>query len=469
MSARAPILGHDPAPGPAPTRRRAPRGEGEDAPVSSSTAQHPDAVRIALLGCGTVGSQVVRLLREHADDLAARAGARLELVGIAVRDTDAERDPWVPRELLTADAAALVARADIVVELIGGIDPVRPLVLAALESGATVVTGNKALLAAHGPELHGAAERSGADLYYEAAVAGAVPVVYGLRESLAGDNVDAVLGIVNGTTNFILDEMATRGLSFDDALALAQELGYAEADPTADVDGHDAAAKAAILASLAFHTRVSIDDVPVTGIRQVTAADMAEAREAGYVIKLLAVARRITDNGTRGISVRVHPALLPATHPLAAVRGAFNAVVVEAEAAGRLMFYGQGAGGAPTASAVLGDLVAAASHKVHGGNAPRESTYAELPLVTDAQTPARTQVQLRLADEPGTLAAVAGVYGEHGVSIESVRQTGADDGDARITIVSHLATEAALAQTVAKLSDDPRVHEVVSVMRVEGN
>ncbi|WP_205739826.1 homoserine dehydrogenase [Georgenia sp. SYP-B2076] len=433
------------------------------------TAQRPGGVvRIALLGCGTVGSQVVRLLQEHADDLAARAGARLELAGIAVRDTAAERSPWVPRELLTDDAASLVRTADVVIELIGGIEPVRPLVLAALESGATVVTGNKALLAAHGPELHAAAERSGADLYYEAAVAGAVPVVYGLRESLAGDNVNAVLGIVNGTTNFILDEMATRGLSFDDALALAQERGFAEADPTADVDGHDAAAKAAILASLAFHTRVSIDDVPVTGIRAITAEDMAEARESGHVIKLLAVARRLADDGTRGISVRVYPALVPTSHPLAAVHGAFNAVLVEAASAGTLMFYGQGAGGAPTASAVLGDVVAAASHKVHGGNAPRESVYAALPLLTPEQTPARTQVQLRLADKPGTLAKVAGVYGEQGVSIESVRQTGASDGDARITIISHLATEAALERTVAKLSEEPRVREVVSVMRVEG-
>ncbi|GAA1644299.1 homoserine dehydrogenase [Georgenia ruanii] len=433
-----------------------------------STPTDSGVVRVALLGCGTVGSQVVRLMHEHADDLAARASARLELVGIAVRDTAAERAPWVPRELLTDDAEALVRSADVVVELIGGIGPVRHLVLAALDGGASVVTGNKALLAAHGPEVHGAAKRSGADLYYEAAVAGAVPVVYGLRESLAGDNVNAVLGIVNGTTNYILDEMATKGLSFEEALAEAQELGYAEADPTADVDGHDAAAKAAILASLAFHTRVGIEDVPVTGIRDVTAEDMAEAREAGMVIKLLAVARRVTDNGTRGISVRVHPALVPATHPLAAVHGAFNAVLVEAEAAGRLMFYGQGAGGAPTASAVLGDLVAAASHKVHGGNAPRESTYAALPLLDPEHTPARTQVEIRLVDRPGTLSAVAGIYGRNGVSIESVRQTGTGADDARVTIVSHRSTEAALARTVAELSEDLRVHEVVSVMRVEG-
>lgn len=431
-----------------------------------SEATH--AVRVALLGCGTVGTEVVRLLTTSSEDFAARVGAPLELVGIAVRDIDAPRDPVVPRDLLTTDAAGLATRADLVVELIGGVEPARTLVLAALGAGASVITGNKALLAAHGPELHAAAERSGADLYYEAAVAGAVPVVYGLRESLAGDKVTAVLGIVNGTTNFILDEMATRGMSFDDALARAQELGYAEADPTADVDGHDAAAKAAILASLAFHTRVGIDDVPVTGIRDVTAEDMAEARADGYVIKLLAVARRVSDDGTRGIAVRVHPALLPETHPLAAVRGAFNAVVVEAEAAGRLMFYGQGAGGAPTASAVLSDVVAAASHKVHGGNAPRESVYAQLPLLGPEAVPARAQVQLVLSDRPGTLAAVAGVYGRHGVSIESVRQVRAADGRSHITIVSHEATEAALEATVADLAVEDRVHEVVSVMRVEG-
>ncbi len=432
------------------------------------TTQSHDVVRVALLGAGTVGSQVVRLLREHADDLAARAGARLEIAGIAVRDTAAERDPWVPRELLTTDAAGLATSADIVIELIGGIEPPRTLAAAALASGATVVTGNKALVAAHGPELHAAAEAGGADLYYEAAVAGAVPVVYALRESLAGDHVTAVLGIVNGTTNYILDEMATRGLGFDEALAQAQALGYAEADPTADVDGHDAAAKAAILASLAFHTRVSIDDVEVTGIRDVTAEAMAEARDAGYVIKLLAVARLVETDGVRGISVRVHPALVPSTHPLAAVRGAFNAVVVEAEAAGTLMFYGQGAGGAPTASAVLSDVVAAASHKVRGGSAPKESIYAQLPFLTPDQAPARVQVQLRLVDEPGTLSAVTGVFGAHRVSIESVRQLAAADGDARVTIVTHEASEAALAAAVAQVEALDEVHEVVSVTRVEG-
>ncbi|GAA4416707.1 homoserine dehydrogenase [Georgenia halophila] len=436
---------------------------------TSDTARADGVVRIALIGCGTVGSQVVRLLTEHGEDWAARSGAQLELVGIAVRDAAAERDPWVPRELLTEDVSGLIERTDVVVELIGGIEPARTLVLEALRGGRTVVTGNKALLAAHGPEVHAAVESGDADLYYEAAVAGAIPVVYGLRESLAGDNVVTVAGIVNGTTNYILDEMTMRGLSFDDALAQAQQLGYAEADPSSDIDGHDAAAKAAILASLAFHTRVGIDDVPVTGIRDVTVEDVTQARENGYVMKLLAVARRTPRRGRpAGIAVRVHPALVPETHPLAAVHGPFNAVVVEAESAGRLMFYGQGAGGVPTASAVLSDIVAAAGHAIRGGHAPRESTYAQLPLLGPEATPARTRVQISLADQPGTLAAVAGIYGEENVSIESVHQQRSDEGVARITITSHVATEAALERTVARLVAERSVEDVVSVSRVEG-
>ena len=427
-------------------------------------------VRIALLGCGTVGSQVVRLLREREADLAARAGAPLELIGIAVADPTRPREPWVPVELLTADAEALARSADVVIELIGGIDPPRRLVLAALEAGATVVTGNKALLAVHGPELYAAAEANDTDLYYEAAVAGAIPVVYGLRESLAGDRVQAILGIVNGTTNFILDEMAKRKLPFDAALARAQELGYAEADPTADVDGFDAAAKAALLASLAFHTRVGIDDVDTEGIRHLTATDIADAAAGGHVLKLLAVARRRDDDQARGISVRVYPALLPATHPLATVRGAYNAVLLECEAAGTLMFYGAGAGGAPTASAVLSDVVAAASHRAHGGHAPRESTYANLPFLTPEQTPAQAQIGVLVDDRPGALARVAGIYAAHGVSIESVRQESPQEpGEpALVVITSQLTTEAALTQTVAGLRADPNVHEVASVRRVEG-
>nr|NLD40343.1 homoserine dehydrogenase [Actinomycetales bacterium] len=421
------------------------------------------SVRVAVLGAGTVGSQVIRLLQESADDFAARAGAPIELVGIGVSSIEKEREPWIDRSLLTTDLAGLTTSAQIVIELIGGIDPARDLVLSALNAGATVVTGNKALLASHGPELFEAAAASGADLYYEAAVAGAVPVVYALRESLAGDTVTRVLGIVNGTTNYILDEMATKGLAFESALADAQRLGFAEADPTADVDGHDAAAKAALLASLAFHTRVAIEDVDTEGIRSVTAEDIELAESAGYTLKLLAIADRLAG----GVSVRVSPTLVPHAHPLAAVRGSFNAVVVEAEAADRLMFYGRGAGGAPTASAVLSDVVAAASHKVRGGNAPRESAYAALPVLGPEDALTAQQIRLRVSDEPGVLATVAGAFAAHGISIESVRQLAAENGDAALSIVTHVARAAALAATVSDLEAAASVREVVSVLPVE--
>ncbi len=428
------------------------------------------ALRVAVLGCGTVGTEVVRLLHEQAADLTARTGARLELVGVAVRDTTTPRDPVVDPALLTTDSAGLVRRADLVVELMGGLEPARTLVRDAIDAGASVVTANKALLAAHGPELYEAAEARGVDLYFEAAVAGAVPVVRGVRESFAGDRVNRVLGIVNGTTNFILDEMTTRGVGFGEALADAQALGYAEADPTADIDGHDAAAKIAILASLAFHTRVSIDDVPVEGIRYVTAADVAAATRGHHVIKLLAVAeRRPTADGGEGIAVRVHPALLPTDHPLAAVHGAFNAVVVDTEAAGRLMFYGQGAGGAPTASAVLGDVVAAARNRVSGGIGPVESRYAQLPILGPDEVTTQFQLRLEVADRPGVLAAIAGTFGEHGVSSRTVtqEQVGDNDGAAELVVVTHRASEAALAATAEAVARIPSVKRVLAVTRVE--
>src|SRR6188472_874397 len=364
-------------------------------------------MKVAVLGCGSVGSQVVRLLVEQADDLGARIGASVELAGVAVRRIDAPREVDVPDGLLTTDAAGLVARddVDVVVEVIGGIEPARALILSALENGASVVTANKALLAEDGPTLFEAAEKAGRDLYYEAAVAGAIPILRPLRESLAGDKVTRVLGIVNGTTNFILDKMDTSGAGFTEALEEAQELGYAEADPTADVEGFDAAAKAAILASLAFHTRVSIDDVQREGITALTADDVAWAAGTGHVIKLLAIAERNTDDqGRAGIQVRVHPALVPADHPLAGVRGAFNAVFVEAEAAGELMFYGRGAGGAPTASAVMGDVVSVARHRVLGGRGPVESSYADLAMLPASAAITRYQVRLDVADRPGVLA-----------------------------------------------------------------
>jgi homoserine dehydrogenase len=430
----------------------------------------PRALRIAILGCGVVGTEVVRLLTTQATDLAARSGARLELVGIAVRDTQAERDPVVPRELLTTDAAELVTRADVVIEVVGGIEPARTLLLRAIEHGAAVVTANKALLAQDGPTLYAAADAAGVDLYFEAAVAGAIPIVRPVRESLAGDKVRRVLGIVNGTTNYVLDRMATEGLDLEQAVKEAQALGYAEADPTADVEGFDAAAKAAILASLAFHTRVSIDDVDREGITSVTADDVAWAERTGYVIKLLAIAERRDE----GVQVRVHPALVPLAHPLAGVRGAFNAVFVEAEAAGELMFYGRGAGGAPTASAVLGDVVSAARHRVLGGKGPVESSYADLPVLPASAARTRYQIRLDVQDRPGVLAQVATVLATHEVSIEAVRQAPAPagtlggDGIARLIITTHEASEAALAATVAAIGDHEAVRRVISVLRVEG-
>jgi homoserine dehydrogenase len=427
-----------------------------------------NSVRVALLGCGVVGSEVVRLLDEQAADLAARVGAPLELVGVAVRRP--ARHAELPSDLVTTDAAALVARedVDVVVEVIGGIEPVRSLLLTALRSGKSVVSANKALLADDGATLHDAAARNGADLYYEAAVAGAIPLLRPIRESLAGDRITRVMGIVNGTTNFILSRMDATGAGFDEALAEATALGYAEADPTADVDGYDAASKAAILAGLAFHTRVTASDVYREGIGDVTAADMAGAQAMNCTIKLLAICERTRspESSRDHVAVRVHPAMIPRTHPLAGVGDAFNAVFVEAEAAGSLMFYGRGAGGAPTASAVLGDLVAVARNRVNGGRGAGESTYAELPIQPMGDVRTRYHVALDVADQPGVLAAVAGAFAERGVSIQTVRQEGRGDA-ATLVLVTHSASEAALTKTVGVLGDMPFVRGA-SVLRVEG-
>ncbi|TCO57382.1 homoserine dehydrogenase [Actinocrispum wychmicini] len=419
-------------------------------------------IRVALLGCGNVGSQVVRLLDEQAGDLTARIGAPIELAGIAVRRPDRHRG--VPKDLLTTDAAGLVASdVDVVVEVIGGIEPVRGLLLAALRAGKSVVSANKVLLAEHAGELFAAADESGADLYFEAAVAGAIPLLRPLRESLAGDRITRVMGIVNGTTNFILSAMDETGANYAETLEEASRLGYAEADPTADVDGYDAASKAAILASIAFHTRVNAGDVYREGITAVTAADIVAARTLGRTIKLLAICERVDDT----VTARVHPAMIPRSHPLASVGGAFNAVFVEAEAAGQLMFYGQGAGGAPTASAVLGDLVAVARNRVAGGHGPRESAYAALPVRPVSEVSTRYHLSLDVADKAGVLASVAAVFAEHDVSIAAVRQEGRID-DASLVIVTHAAPDAALRSTVDKVAGLPAVREVVSVMRVEG-
>ncbi len=433
----------------------------------------PQPIRLAMLGCGTVGSQVLRLLTEHADELAARIGAPIELVGIAVRRPC--KHPEVPARLLTTDAAALVNRADVdvVLEVIGGIEPVRGLLLDALKAGRGVVTANKALLAEDGAALAEAADASGADLYYEAAVAGAIPLLRPLRESLAGDRILRIAGIVNGTTNFILSAMAASGTGYAEALAEATVLGYAEADPSADVDGFDAQAKAAILASLAFHTRVVATDVYCEGISSVTSTDIAAAKALGCTVKLLAICERVGREGGFGesVSARVYPAMIPAGHPLASVDGAYNAVFVEAESAGQLMFYGQGAGGAATASAILGDLVSVCRNRVAGGHGPRDYVHANLPLQPMGHTPTRYHISLDVDDRTGVLATIAGVFAQHTVSIATVRQDMGPQGNtghgARLVIVTHIAPDAALAATVTALAELDEVLGVERVLRVE--
>ena len=429
-------------------------------------------LRVAMLGCGVVGSEVARLVIEQAADLRARVGRPLELVGIAVRRDDRNR-PGIDPGLFTTDAEALVTREDVdlVIELIGGIEPARSLILAALRHGASVVTANKALLAQDGAALFEAAERGAADLYFEAAVAGAIPIIRPLRESLVGDEITSVIGIVNGTTNYILDRMDTAGIGFAEALAEAQALGYAEADPTADVEGFDAAAKAAILASLAFHTRVTGADVYREGITGITPADIASAHDIGCVIKLLAICQLsplVAGVADRRVSVRVHPAMIPRSHPLAGVGDAYNAVFVESMSAGRLMFYGPGAGGSPTASAVLGDLVTVARNRLRGAVGPGESSYAARPVSEISSVMTRYHLSLEVADRAGVLATIAHVFAEHDVSIETVRQNGRD-AEAQLVIVTHHAQDASLSATVRALRKLDVVRAVTSVMRVEGD
>ncbi len=420
-------------------------------------------LRVGMLGCGVVGGEVARLIVANQSDLAARSGAKLELVKIGVRNLKRAN---VAKELLTTDLEAIVkdASIDLIIEVIGGIEPARTLILEAFTNGKSVVTANKALLAKHGGELFAAADKCGVDLYYEASVAGAIPILRPLRESLVGDHVQRVMGIVNGTTNFILTKMDESGAAFADALKEAQALGFAEADPTADVEGFDAAAKAAILAGLAFHSRVTDADVFREGITKITDTDVAVAKSLDLVVKLLAIAE-LTSDGK--ISVRVHPTLISRSHPLASVREAFNAVFVESESAGAMMFYGRGAGGAPTASAILGDLVAVARHRISGGLGPRESDYADLAIAPMGSTKTRYLIRLDVADRPGVLAAVAQTFAKHEVSIQTVRQTGRGD-NAELIVMTHKASDAALASTVADLSSLDAVKDVASVIRVEG-
>ena len=426
-------------------------------------------IRVALLGAGSVGSQVARLLIENQSELANRVGATLELSGIAVRDVNAKRDVDLPQELFTQDAEGLILGSDIVIELIGGIEPAKSWIITALNSGADVITANKALIAAHGPELFDLAEQLGAQLYFEAAVAGAIPIIRPLRESLAGDKINRVMGIVNGTTNFILDSMESSGADFDDALQLAKELGYAEADPTADVGGYDAQSKAAILASLAFHSEVPVELVHREGITEIGANQIEAAKAAGYSVKLLAICERAQDQGKEGLVVRVHPTLIPLEHPLAAVHGAYNAVFVEAESAGQLMFYGAGAGGPETASAVLGDLVSAAKRHLAGGPGLADSTHANLEIFPVQSVVTRFQITLEVSDETGVLASIASIFADNGVSVETVQQSPAvKDAAAILTVMTHVAKESDLEQVVTALRENSAVVNVTSVIRVEG-
>ena len=438
-----------------------------------------ERVRIGLLGCGNVGAALVELIDSRRDAIAARTGVRLEVARVAVRSLAKERAVEVPADVLTLDAAGVVIDPDIdvVVEVIGGIEPARELVLAALKAGKPVVTGNKELLANVGADLFAAAEEAGVDLLFEAAVAGGIPFIRPLRESLAGERIDRIMGIVNGTTNYILTRMTEAGASYADALGEAQSLGYAERDPTADVEGHDAAAKAAIIASIAFGVRVVAGDVYDEGISRITTADIDYAAKMGYVVKLLAIAEQhdgagdpeadggAARGGTRGeVAVRVHPAMVPADHPLASVRDSFNAVFVEGAAVGDLMFYGRGAGGAPTASAVLGDVIDAALNRTRGSHASI-GTLAKARIRPIDEVESAYYLNLDVFDRPGVLAAVAGVFGRHDVSIRSMEQEGLG-GEARLVFITHVAREAAVQATIRDLHHLDAVDRITSVLRV---
>jgi len=421
-------------------------------------------ITIGMLGCGVVGSQVARLLQDDAQELSERSGAHLILSKVGVRTAGAREN--VDASLITTDLHSIVTdpNINIVIEVMGGIEPARTLILEAIKNNKSVITANKALLATHGHELFNAADAAKVDLYYEAAVAGAIPIIRSMRESLAGDQITRVMGIVNGTTNYILTKMHEENRAFADVLKEAQSLGYAEADPTADIEGHDAAAKAALLASLAFHSTVTIDEVYTEGISQITSDDVNAAKLMGSVIKLLAIAELTVKDE---ISVRVHPVILPLSHPLASVRNAFNAVYVESEAAGQLMFYGRGAGGAPTASAILGDLVAVTRHAAYSTVGYGESDYADLDIAPIGEVKSQFFVRIHVADKSGVLAAIASTFASENISIQTVRQSGLGE-DAELIVVTHAATEDSLDACVESLKKLEIVRQVESVIRVEG-
>ena len=420
-------------------------------------------VRIGVIGHGTVGAAFVKLVKQQSDTIAARSGVRLEIARVAVRNSATHAGSLVA-DVLTQDADFVVSdpTVDLVVELMGGINEARMLILKALASGKPVVTANKALIATHGAELFAAADKSGIDLLFEAAVCGGIPLIRPLRESLRGEPIRRVLGIVNGTTNYILTKMSEDGASYADALAGAQQLGYAEADPTADVEGLDAAAKISIIASIAFGANVVAGDVYSEGITKITAADIAIAHRLGYAVKLLAIAELEKSSGS--VSVRVHPAMVPHHHPLASVRDAFNAVVVDGEASGSLMFYGRGAGGDPTASSVLGDVIDAAINLNKGAHATL-GVLTKAKLLPMAQTSCEYLIPLEVADKPGVLHAVTGIFANNNVSIRAAEQDGIGSG-ARLVFLTHMANESAVQACIAQLRNLDVVMHVGALLRV---
>jgi homoserine dehydrogenase len=428
-------------------------------------------VNIGVLGCGNVGAALISLVADRADDIEARTGIRPEVTRVAVRSLSKERDVELPAKVFTTDAHEVVRdpSVDLVVEVIGGIEPARELILEALAGGKAVVTANKELLANHGAELFAASDDAGVDLLFEAAVAGGIPLIRPLRESLVGEDVARVMGIVNGTTNYILTKMTEEGWSYSEALAEAQSLGYAERDPTADVEGYDAGAKAAIIATIAFGKKVVAGDVSHEGISAITSTDIDFARRLGYQIKLLAICDRLADGS---VAVRVHPTMVPDHHPLASVRDSFNAVFVEGDAVGDLMFFGRGAGGFPTASAVLGDVIDAAANLAKATHASIGS-FAKATVRPIDDLHYSYYLNLEVADRPGVLASVAGVFGAHGVSIRSMEQQALEDpatqGRARLVFITHDAKEADLRATLHELRDLDAVTNVGSVLRVVGS
>lgn len=428
--------------------------------------QPNSVVRIGVLGCGNVGAALVQLIERQAAVITERTGVTLEVASVAVRNVSRDRDVSLADGVLTRDAFAVVndPNIDVIVEVIGGIEPARELISTAIANGKPVITANKELLANVGHDLWAQSDAAGVDLLFEAAVAGGIPLIRALRESLRGEPVTRVMGIVNGTTNFILTKMTDEGADYSAALSEAQRLGFAERDPTADVEGFDAGAKAAIIASIAFGARVVAGDVYHEGISGVTAADIAIARRLGYVVKLLAIAEQVGDSPT--VAVRVHPAMVPLSHPLASVRDSYNAVFVEGDAVGSLMFYGRGAGGFPTASAVLGDVIDAAVN-LRKGTHGTIGAFKRVPVMPIDETSSQYLIGLDVEDKPGVLHAITGVFASHGVSIRAAEQEGIG-ADARLVFITHLARESDVQACLSEFKKAPVVKRTSGLLRVIG-